>query len=479
MFKRALAVLLAVLMMGTVLAGCNGNTESGTSGNGGGDTTLSGEITYAVYEGSETDAQAVIDEFNKVYPNVKVTIKTFSGGLTDYLTTQASAGTLPDIAYGWDAMSYFIQEGWIYPLDEFLDTDEEKQYIHAPSLEKYTIEDRVYALPVWLQFTAMVLNLDMIEEMNEDVPAYNWTWDEFSRLVRKATTNTTSGINHIHAIEEYLLSVFEDRSMHQYGYNPTTHQFDLTTGAWQKSIEAQEGLREIKGLVSDDLKNALLPPEELDDYEKKFGEGADALREGKVLVGLHGTPDIGWVKTLAYNWDYYPIPCTTTDEYRNLVHSDYAFMTSTCQYPEAGYAFLKWISFGKDGLLSRLDYYGSKVDDNGEAAPEFPIPASSHPDVVAKFNSLEYVPGGVKYMYENMGENDAVQDYYKVLPDFWTILSPIIDEARFRIQNGETASALAQEVTNNINAQFTQAYNDFISKVKTAASAFDAKKAAS
>lgn len=481
MVKRVIAVLLAVLMMGSILAGCNGDGDKSTTSTPGGDTSISGEITYAVYEGSEVDAQAVIDEFNKVYPNIKVTIRTFPSdpGLTDYLSTQASTGNLPDVAYGWDEMAYFAQEGWLYPLDEFLDADDETQYIHGPSLEKYTIADRTYAVPVWLQFSCMVLNLDMIDELNEDVPAYNWTYDEFERLVRKATSSTTSGINHVHAIEEYLLSVFEDRSMHQYSYNPETHQFNLATGAWQKAIEAQEELKSISGLVSDDLKNDLLPEGEMDDYDKKFGKDADALREGKVLVGLHGTPDIAWVKTLPYSWDYYPIPCETEDQYRNLVHSDYAFMTSTCKNPEAAYVFLKWISFGKDGLLSRLDVYGAKVDDNGEPNPEFPIPASSHPDVVAKFNSLDYVPGGIKYMYENMGDNDAVQDYYKVLPDFWNTLTPVIEEARFRIENGESPSALAQEVTDLINSQYTTIYNEFISKMQTVASEFDAKKSAS
>ena len=72
MFKRALAVLLAVLLMGSILAGCNGDgDQSGTTSTPGGDTSISGDITYAVVEGSEVDAQAVIDAFGTAAPQAR------------------------------------------------------------------------------------------------------------------------------------------------------------------------------------------------------------------------------------------------------------------------------------------------------------------------------------------------------------------------------------------------------------------------
>ena len=76
-------------------------------------------------------------------------------------------------------------------------------------------------------------------------------------------------------------------------------------------------------------------------------------------------------------------------------------------------------------------------------------------------------------MFEHMSEKDAKQDYYKVLPDFWTILGPIVDNARQRVNNGESPSALASEVEDLINKQYKVAYDDLIAKIKQVQEEFD------
>ncbi|HHV50392.1 MAG TPA: extracellular solute-binding protein [Clostridiales bacterium] len=471
MQKKILVFCFVFALIMALMPGCSKQDDS-SGGKTTSPTDISGTVKYAVYNSSMDDAKKIVEEFNKVYPNVKVELVGFDGGLTDFLTAQAATQSLPDVAYGWDNLTYFASQGWLYPLNEFIEKDEEAKYIYKVQLDGYTINDKIYAVPVWLQFSGMVLNLDLLDTLNMDVPDYNWTFDEFFNLAKQATTSEYSGINHVSSLDEALFGTFSN--LHQMGYNPEKNQFDYTSGAWAKAIESQKALTQIAGLVSDNLKNSELTNKgEMDDYQKKFGKDADAFREGKVLIGFHGTWDFGWVRTLSWNWDFYPIPVLDKNNYRQLVHSDYAFMTSTAKYPEAAFALLKWISYGKDGILARTDYFANKVDAEGTASPEFFIPASTHPEVIEKFKSLSIVPNGVKYMFEHMSEKDAKQDYYKVLPDFWTILGPIVDNARQRVNNGESPSALASEVEDLINKQYKVAYDDLIAKIKQVQEEFD------
>jgi len=426
---------------------------------------LSGNIVYAVRSWDVETEQKFVEEFNKVYPNIKVQIVSFDGDLNEYLSAQAAAKTLPDVVYGWENLNYPISQGWLYPLDEFLEKDEEIKNVEPNLLERYKFNGKTYALPTNLQFSAVMVNLDLVEQLNMDPPSYEWTVDEFREYLINATTNVYSGINHLWGFEEVMTGMFS-KNLHQLAYDPIERKFKFTEGSWVRAINFQKSLKSVPGLVSDDLKNdEIRNAGGLDDYQKKFGKDADALREGKVLMGFHGTWDLSWIRTMNYMYDMYPLPQDPNIGYREALHADHAFMMSTTKYPEAAFEFLKWRSYGRDGVLTRLNIMKNKTDAAGNLTPDFIIPATNDPEVVKFFKSLDFVPEGVKFMYDNV-DKAFWADFYKIVPDWSKALDEVIIPKSEEVRQGKVeAAAIAAELETRANQIIQNAWKTFDSQI--------------
>ena len=218
---------------------------------------ISGTVTFAVRDNVLEQTQMLLREFRAIYPNIQVELQEFSSSddLYTYLTTQSTAQNMPDVVLGWDNLSAFALQNWLYPLNEFLDADDEAQYISQELLEGFTYEGKVYAVPAYLLFSSVVVNLDLMDELNLEAPGYDWTIEEFMDLARAATTTTTSGINHLESLDQYLMMQLETAGA-QWGYDPETRTFDLTSGAFVQAEQYVDDLRKVPQLVADDMRDA-------------------------------------------------------------------------------------------------------------------------------------------------------------------------------------------------------------------------------
>lgn len=468
-FLKIAALMLASMLL---LSACG---EGGKSGGGTVDGTVndavSGSVVFAVQDSVADQYDEILESFEELYPNIDVEFKIYSGDLTTTLSAWATANELPDVVLSWDNLSYFAQQGWVYPLDEFLEADSETQYINQTVLDGFKYEGKTYAVPAWLQFSTIVVNLDLLKELNMDVPDYDWTIDEFMEMAKEATTKTTSGINHTESLEQYLMETIMGGN--QWGYDPSAQSFDLTSGAFVEAINYVNELTAYPQLVADNLRNEdVTSAGGQDDYAKKFGANADALADGKILFANQSTWDDAWLSSSSdsFEWDYYPIPAPTSEDSKVIVHADYGMMLSTAQNPEAAYELLKFFTFGRDGLIARMN----QAVEGESHTSRFTIPPSSHPDVVEKFKDNEAVPEGIKYMYDHMDQS-VKGDYSKVLPDYWTVVNDPIWSAKDRISKGEDAAAVASETERRINEDFAKSYKTFSETIKKVQAEFDAE----
>ncbi|MDE6168468.1 MAG: extracellular solute-binding protein [Acetatifactor sp.] len=460
------------------------NTESGTpdtdtqesAGNAVSD--ISGTVVFAVRDSVMEQTRLYLRDFKQLYPNIQVEIQEFSGSddLYTYLTNQATAQNMPDVVYGWDNLSTFALQNWIYPLDEFLEKDDEIQYVPQSFLDGFTYEGKVYALPAWLQFSCLAVNKDLCDELNLDVPSYDWSIDEFIQLAKDATTNTTSGINHVGSLEQYLMQEFQGIKG-QWGYDSETRTFDLTSGAFEKSVAILDELGKVPQLVADAMRDqSVLDAGGVDDYSKKFGANVDGVSDGKILIINASTWDDEWLNPSlqGVNWDYYPIPAQVKGENRPIVHADYAMMLSTARDPEAAFQLLKYITYGKDGILERMELQNSNANNLYENN-RFTIPVSTHPEVAEAFKASENVPEGIKYMYDHL--DIAVKgDYSKVLPDYWAVINDSIYQAKVRIGEGEDAASVARETQEKLNESFGASWQIFSEKMQQVQKDFEAMR---
>jgi len=479
------SLFLAVVLMLSLMTGCRENSTAKKT-NTSSKTELilpvndkiSGTVNYAVRSKHEDEADAVLKSFKKMYPNITVNVEVIDEELNNVLTTRAAAGNLPDVVYGWDNLSFYALQGWLYPLDDFMAKDEEIGYLHSGLIDGYKYNGKTYALPAWLQFSTFVVNLDLCEQLNLDTPSYDWTIDEFTELAKKATTDEYSGINHVESLDQYIMTNCLKKGA-QWGYDSESMKFNLTDGSFEKGVKLSKDLLAVPGLVADSLRNQkIIDNGGTDDYARKFGGGADGLSDGKILIASQSTWDNIWLNDLTFEWDFYPVPQDPSIGYREIVHSDYGIMLSTAKDPQAAYELLKFLTYGKDGLMVRMEYrkdYFAGASTEKVPEPYFIVPANSHPDIAKALDSYDYVPNGIKHMYKNL-DKSVKGDYSKVLPDFWTAVNQNIYEAKQRIDNGDSAAAVAKEAENKINTAFKKANDKFISDMKKIQTDFEAKK---
>ena len=214
-------------------------------------------------------------------------------------------------------------------------------------------------------------------------------------------------------------------------------------------------MKDIPQLLSDTMKDqAKRNAGELDDYQKKFGENSDAAREGKVLFMFKASWDWAWVNSLSNDWQYLPLPHPEGQPSRQSMHTKWAMMMSTTKYPDAAFALLKHLTYGKDGNVSKLEYLKGKTDEEGKPANQFYIPVTSNDAVNAAFRDLGFVPEGLMWLYENM-DTDAYEtfrsDWYKDVAG-WGDVSSNMSQQAVKCESGEVQpEAVAKETETMCN----------------------------
>lgn len=147
----------------------------------------------------------------------------------------------------------FIGNGWLEPLDRFIEEDTEFEYadVNASASEPCIKEESVYGIPVVTEVEILYYRKDILEEYEIDVPE---TFDELLAAVEKVT----------------------DKEKEQYGF--------VARGALSPSVTQCAGFVFSNGAdwVSEDLKTCTVTDEKVIDAICLYGE----------LLGKYGPPGI-------------------------------------------------------------------------------------------------------------------------------------------------------------------------------------------
>lgn len=490
-FRNLLAMLLAIVMVFSLCAcdttpdvtnpsGSTGSTGS-TENTGSTDPVVpDNELTGTVKLGYTADwddyYKALVAAFNEKYPNVTVEMQVIQGsmyGQYEKMAALAAGNNLPDVCVGSEHFGDMMMRGWLYPLNNLIEEDPDSDSIIEQALENFSYNGTVFGLPMQMQFNSIGVNLDLLEQLNMDAPDYDWTIDEFVYMAKKATTQEYSGINYIYnstnptwGLDNKLMSSMIPDGYHQYGYSFENHNVDMTiNNAWVASNKLLQELSSVYGLVSDDLKYT---GGTVSDYEKKFGEGADALLSGKVLFGNHSTWEYGMYMKTNFKFDFYPMPTDSDIEQRIQTHFDFAYMTSnvTEENRDAAYALLKWITYG-EGCLTRIEQ-NMKAFEEDPISTKIYIPASADPEVIAAFDATTWADG-IKYMYHKVIEEPEcimVSDCDKIIPNYWSDIVQFREQAMEKVQNGTDPASLINDFQNKVSSAMADSWDYFETTMK-------------
>ncbi len=369
--------------------GDNGDDDTGDDDNTGGeetpdDSNLAGpayvpdEPVTLTYFGWENDLNFAIlaEKFNESHENIEVIRYPNPIEGDDQLTQMAAAGELPDIIsiFGIGAA---VRNGWLADITEFYDNDpiaEESNYQNI--IEGIRVEDRLFVLPTTIYLTALMVNTDLLQENNVDIPGYDWTYEDHERVMREATVAGQSRGNvDVRWSLEHYPATFADNGAGRFWFNEETERFELGD-SFETIVNHFDDLLAAEVSIWEHADERGMPWElEEGDPERTRQEQA----RHQYLLDAIGVDDDGWAvgKTASHAWegsgmgwtirdqrypgfeyDHYPYPQNNDQPFegpRYGIATDFAAVSSSAQDPEAAYEFLRYITYETQGYLDRVE----------------------------------------------------------------------------------------------------------------------------
>jgi len=297
-------------------------------------------ITFAYPEVDSQRYQALLQEFNERYPYITVELRPKRYDML----TGISAGDADVFVSSQFALNWLQGENQIRSLTPLIeqDPDFDRSDFYPGTMELYTREGEVWAIPAGVDIMVMYTHRDLFEAAGVPEPEIGWTWDDF------------------HATALSLRDPIAD----VYGYAPGLDLFDPLTFIYQHG-----------GRIFDDLENPTrtafddpLTVEALEWYTKLVFEDnvaptpeqAEAFGRGGVRAGIYRDKVAiwsgmlserggrGWPTEWQMRWGVVTLPRDATAATLTLVEGYY--ISARTEQPDASW---KWLAFLSGQLPSR------------------------------------------------------------------------------------------------------------------------------
>lgn len=203
--KKRLAMLLAgVMLTGSLLTGCGGDSSASDTNSdakkeaSNSDETgeLEGDITFwhSFTQGPRLETiQKAADKFMEENPKVNIKIETFSwNDFYTKWTTGLASGNVPDMSTALvGQVAEMIDSDAIIPLNDLID-DIGRDKFQENALNELTVDGNNYAVPLYSHAMVMWVRKDLLEANNMEVPT---TWDELYEDAKALTKDGIYGLS--------------------------------------------------------------------------------------------------------------------------------------------------------------------------------------------------------------------------------------------------------------------------------------------
>lgn len=462
--KKVKTLLFSLLLCSFifVIVGCGNKGNNGGGGGGGETPTPTVNLTYAEW-GDQVVAQKMLDAFMDKHPNIKVTLDTSITGTGKAFTTNliaaAQANMLPDV-FVTDNVPSVIENGLVRDISEYWDADNDAKLVY-PNIANTAVYKNAegkqvrLAAPSYQFIKGILVNTTLLKNLGIDIPEYDWTFDDFYAISKQVQKAGTIGNFPVHAVNGYNGTVDFEKAMTAQagvglGYDSWNgNAFDYTNPEWIKYRKLTEEFYDTK----------LLEQLTAEEKEQFYGSpDAWPFKEGHVAFGFEGSWNVISVldefAAKGQDVEFYPYPAGK--EAKEAVILDYMCVSSLTTYPKEAYELLKWMSFGREGWLARLEI----MKESGTGLDRYPV--AEYPEVWENINT--YMNGlnevknysGLIYCIQNI--KNGAPDCDKWLPgymDFWNYINDTAEEEGWYDKEAEQ---LAREWTVLVNQYVDEAY---------------------
>jgi multiple sugar transport system substrate-binding protein len=396
--KKILSLLVMLSLVFTIVA-CNGNEKS----SGKKDAEKKEEVTikYTNWNlGTEEEnnlERQMIAAFEEKYPHINIEIDDSidTKKYVESLAAAASADSMPDV-FMLSQVAQAVANDWVLDVNDLVADDEDYAKIADVVTESVTYSGKTRALPVAQHFFGYFVNKDLFNKANLDYPELGMTLDEFQNAI-KSTTDVNAGVIGVlnpFSIPDWYPAAVSD-SLGWFTYNEGKYDLD--------SKEFINGIKLTETLIQNNYSFETLSDEQKANFN---GENPhDTWVQGGVALKFDGSWALGgFSDTLDFEWDFAGVPGG-----RTFLTNDFMGISSTTEHPEEAYTFVKWMSFGKEGFLKRIEL----ADKAGTFVSSLPI-INDQEVLDAYFERLE-VPG-IRLAFENL--DNAVIEPFKTTPGY-------------------------------------------------------------
>lgn len=363
--KKILSLILVFVLSFSFIA-CGGSDDTTTNATDNSTTEESHDpvtITYAAWNLGTVDSlnlerlmiEAFMEEYSwitvEIIERPKVTDSTGTSEVdqnwNEFLGARAAQGTLPDV-YFTDSTETTIMNNWAKDVTEIANSDPEFLNISEDIRNAANYGGKLMALPYAVYYFGYYINKTLFEDKNADYPVFEDTFAEFTDKVSDVANQTvtngsgTAGIVGIDRMLEWYPSQLNSE-LGWYTYDGTN--LNLDSQEFETTLDLYQTLMQDKTLIYD----AMTPEEQL----AAFGT-PNTWESGQLAAYFEYTPIIGSMNSYDFDIDFIGTP-GTEDAHQIPVILDLMCISSTTQHLEEAYLLAKWMSFGKDGYLERIN----------------------------------------------------------------------------------------------------------------------------
>ena len=202
--KKVLAILLAAMMLLPMFATAEGAADI-TSWILEEDTSIAGDISFWMpFKGSQ-GMDALIADFNKTYPNIKVTLNTYNNNSDGNLSVNTSimAGEVDVIASFGLSNAYKRWEAGLY--EDLTDLVEEEgiDLVANWGSDAFKYDDCIYTFPCGGLSYYVAINMTAWDKAGLGELPTEWTWDEYLAASKAMTEYNEDGTVKVYGGSSY------------------------------------------------------------------------------------------------------------------------------------------------------------------------------------------------------------------------------------------------------------------------------------
>ena len=399
---KQLLAMMGSLMLTFSLLGCQGETESSSSGevatqqDSETEDTVEGEKTKISFMGWGTDAEiatftAMIEQFEEAYTDVEVEYIVVADSEFDTkLQTMIGSGECPDVFYcSIDNMMKYAATGNLYDLTDYFGNNEifdpENIWDCLVDLYRYDGEQQgqgnIYAMPKDVSAFPIFYNVELFQQAGVTPPTEEnpWDWNDFLEAAKKLTGG--EGDEKIYGTGSYSLESAIWSNGGEWVDQETLTQVMITEPEFVEALQWVADLALVHGVAPSPQEQTAL-------------SDADRFKQGKLAMVGAGTWSLGdfWANC-DFEWDVMPWPVSpTTGETEIWFGSAGLAVSATTEHAEAACNLAAYLAFNEDA--QRTAYT------NGQAIPTLKDMA------YGEYTEFEKAPAS-KYVLFDMLENSA------------------------------------------------------------------------